>query len=193
MAGMPEPIDISEGRPFTVRDLEGMPDDGRRYELIDGMLHVTPGPTWSHQEMTQRLFVLLDRICPPELRVMLAPYAVRTSVLNEVQPDVQVARYDDLTEEFLPVGPLLAVETLSRSTRLYDRNTKKAHYELLGVPSYWLLNPTPPGSLEVIELDEHGQYQLVATVTGDETYEATRPFPVSVCPARLLDRLKPRQ
>jgi Uma2 family endonuclease len=86
---------------------------------------------------------------------------------------------------------VLAVETLSRSTALGDRNTKKAHYERLGVPSYWLLTPTQPGGLEVHELDEHGRYQLVAAVSGDDVYPAVRPFPVEVCPARLLDGLRP--
>lgn len=74
---------------------------------------------------------------------------------------------------------------------LNDRNTKKAHYERLGVPSYWLLNPVQPGALEVHELDERGRYQLMATVTGDEISVARQPFPVQICPARLLDDLRP--
>jgi Uma2 family endonuclease len=128
-----------------------------------------------------------------ELRVLLAPFAVRTSVLNEVQPDVLVARYDDLTEACLPVAPPLAAEVLSRSTQLGDRNTKKAHYERLGVPSYWLLDPVQPGGLEVYECDERGRYQVVvAAVRGDDIYAARRPFAVQICPARLLDGLRPR-
>jgi Uma2 family endonuclease len=189
---MTEPIGLAEGRPFTVHDLEAMPGDGRRYELIDGMLLVTPAPGWSHQEMSFALAMELRRECPPELRVLLAPFAVRTSPLNEVQPDVLVARYDDLTEACLPVAPVLAVEALSRSTQLGDRNTKKAYYERLGVPSYWLLDPVQPGGLEVYELDEHGRYQLTAKVSGEESYVATRPFAVQIYPARLLDGLRPR-
>ncbi|MGH3934154.1 MAG: Uma2 family endonuclease [Pseudonocardiaceae bacterium] len=192
MTAMTEPIGLAEGRPFTVHDLEAMPDDGRRYELIDGMLLVTPAPGWSHQEMSAALYLVLHAACPPELRVLLAPFAVRTAPINEVQPDVLVARYADLTEAGLPVAPVLAVEVLSRSTQLNDRNTKKAHYERLGVPSYWLLDPVQPGGLEVYELDEQGRYQLTATVSGDEVFAARRPFPVQVCPARLLDGLRPR-
>ena len=192
MTAMTEPIGLAEGCPFTVHDLETMPDDGRRYELIDGMLIVTPAPGWSHQEMSGTLYLLLYAACRPELRVLLAPFAVRTAPINEVQPDVLVARYADLTEAGLPVAPVLAVETLSRSTQLNDRNTKKAHYERLGVPSYWLLDPVQPGGLEVYELDEQGRYQLTATVSGDEVFATRRPFPVQVCPARLLDGLRPR-
>jgi len=191
MTAMTEPIGLAEGRPFTVHDLEAMPDDGRRYEIIDGMLLVTPAPGWSHQEMSLELCTVLRQACPRSLRVLIAPFALRTAVTSEVQPDVLVARYDDLTEACLPVAPLLVVEALSRSTQLNDRNTKKAHYERLGVRSYWLLNPVQPGGLEVHELDEHGHYQLIAKVTGDEVFSAQQPLPVEVCPARLLDGLRP--
>ncbi len=192
MTAVIEPIGLAEGRPFTVHDLEAMPDDGRRYELIDGMLLVTPAPGWSHQEMSLTLYTVLRGSCPSGLRVLAAPFAVRTALTNEVQPDVLVARYDELTEACLPVAPLLAVEALSRSTQLNDRNTKKAHYERLGVPSYWLLDPVQPGGLEVYHLDEHGRYQLTAKVSGEEVHVARQPFPVQVCPARLLDGLRPR-
>ncbi len=192
MTAMTEPIGLAEGRPFTVHDLEAMPDDGRRYELIDGMLLVTPAPGWSHQEMSLTLYTVLRRDCPAGLRVLAAPFAVRTALTNEVQPDVLVARYDDLTEANLPVAPLLAAEAMSRSTQLNDRNTKKAHYERLGVASYWLLDPVQPGGLEVYELDERGRYQLTAAVSGDEVFAARRPFPVQICPARLLDGLRPQ-
>lgn len=191
MTTMTEPIGLAEGRPFTVHDLETMPDDGRRYEVIDGMLLVTPAPGWAHQEMSATLYTVLRHSCPSSLRVLIAPFALRTALTSEVQPDVLVARYDDLTEECLPVAPLLVVETLSRSTQLYDRNNKKAHYERLDVRSYWLLNPAQPGGLEAHELDEHGHYQLIAKVSGDEVFSAQRPFPVQVCPARLLDGLRP--
>ena len=71
----------------------------------------------------------MHELAGPELRVLLAPFAVRTAPINEVQPDVLVARYDDLTEACLSVAPVLAAKTLSRSTQLNDRNTKEVHYE----------------------------------------------------------------
>jgi len=111
---------IPHGRPFTVDDLEGMPDDGNRYELIDGMLLVSPAPGWAHQEMSFAFGIELRSSCPPDMRVLLAPFAVQTAFDSEVQPDVIVTRYVDLTPKNLPVAPLLAVEVLSRSTRLVD-------------------------------------------------------------------------
>ena len=181
---------IPTGRPFTVDDLEAMPDDGNRYEVIDGMLIVTPVPGWLHQEMGLTIYVALRAACWRDLRVTAAPFALRTAHDSEVQPDVLVTRYVDLTPKNLPVAPLLVVETLSPSTALHDRNTKKAHYERMGVPSYWLLDPTAPGALTVFEL-RHGAYVQVAHVVGDEPHAAERPFPVTVVPARLLDGTRP--
>lgn len=182
---------IPTGRPFTVADLKAMPDDGNRYELIDGMLIVSPAPGWSHQEMGGALYVLLRATCPRELRVLHAPFAVQTAFDSEVQPDLIVARYRDLTPKNLPVAPVLVVEVLSHSTRLHDRNTKKAHYERIGVASYWLLDPAEPGAITVFELDGAGGYREVGRAVADEEYRAERPFPVAIVPARLLDGLRP--
>jgi Uma2 family endonuclease len=181
---------IPTGRPFTVDDLEGMPDDGNRYEIIDGMLIVSPAPSWEHQEMGLTAYTVMRATCPRDMRVLAAPFAVQTAFDNEVQPDVLVARFTDLTSRNLPVPPLMAAEVLSRSTQLHDGNTKKAHYERMGVPTYWLLDPTEPGSLTVFEHTGRG-YEQVAHVVGDEEYVAERPFPVTVVPARLLDGTRP--
>jgi len=181
---------MPSGRPFTVADLDGMPDDGNRYELIDGMLLVSPAPSWGHQEMAGALFVLLRALCPRDLRVLMAPFAVQLAMDSEVQPDVLVARYTDLTYKNLPVPPLLAVEAASPSTALHDRNTKKAFYERVGVTSYWLLDPTGDGALTAFELTRTG-YREMAHVVGDASFEARAPFPVRIVPARLLDGLRP--
>ncbi|MGQ0630880.1 MAG: Uma2 family endonuclease [Sporichthyaceae bacterium] len=188
---MSDPIALVRSGPYTVADLETMPDDGQRYEIIDGMLHVSPAPNWEHQEVAGELFVQLRAACPADLRVMMAPFDVHFDDHNVVEPDVVVGRYVDFRRRGLFAAPILAVEVLSASTRLYDRNTKKAHYERIGTASYWLLDPAEPGSIEAFELDEAGSYQLVATVTGDEVYSATRPFPVEISPTRLLDGLRP--
>jgi hypothetical protein len=58
------------GEPFTVDDLERMPDDGRRYELIDGMLIVSPAPNMGHQRVVVVLASLLEQACPDDLVVV---------------------------------------------------------------------------------------------------------------------------
>jgi len=179
---------ITPGRPFTVDDLEAMPDDGRRYELIDGMLLVSPAPMLRHQKIVTSLAALLHARCPANLHTLAAPFAVRPSKKTELQPDVLVAREEDLTEKLLPVAPLLAVEVLSPSTAINDLNNKKAAYERLGVPSYWVIDPQQP-TLTVFELDPDGRYQQIAEVKGDDVFEAMRPFPVRVVPVELLGTL----
>jgi Uma2 family endonuclease len=173
---------------FTVHDLEGMPDDGRRYELIDGELLVSPAPGLRHQTITYQLHRLLDGPCPKDLYVLSAPFAVQTDISNEVQPDVLIARFDELTDKNLPAAPVLAVEVLSPSGRLIDLNLKRAAYERMGTRSYWIVDPDLP-DLTVLELDANGRYQEVIRVVGDEVFDALRPFPVRVVPAELLGRL----
>lgn len=187
MGRMTDQLGLAEGRPFTVADLETMPDDGRRYELIDGMLFVSPSPTHAHQRMVVRLTVALDAACPMGLEVVVAPFDVQAPPGSVVQPDVLVARQADIGERKVDAAPLLAVEVLSPSTHLYDRNIKLPHYARIGVPSCWLLSPGGPGAIEIYELDPHGQYQLMASAVGEQTASVERPFPLSLSPARLLD------
>jgi Uma2 family endonuclease len=186
------PSVIPHGRPFTVDDLEGMPDDGNRYELIDGMLFVSPAPAPWHQLVLGELFYVLRTACPRGLLVLFAPLDVQPDRSNSLQPDVLVAARTDFGPKNLPVAPLLAAEVVSASTRLYDLNTKRSAYERMGVWSYWVVDPTPPCTVTVLELDGSGVYRQVAHVTGDEEFSAVRPFPVTVVPARLLDGPRPR-
>jgi Uma2 family endonuclease len=178
-------------RPFTVADLEEMPDDGRRYELIDGELLVSPAPGWPHQEMVQATYRTLYAACPRDLRVIIAPFAVRADVFNELQPDVLVARYVDLSERALTRAPLLAVEVISPTSRLRDANLKRAAYARLGVPSFWLADPNlEKPCVTAFELDGD-DYREVAVVCGDDSWEASRPFAVRVVPADLIVGLLP--
>ncbi|HET6709045.1 Uma2 family endonuclease [Amycolatopsis sp.] len=174
--------------PMTVRDLEGMPDDGRRYELIDGALLVTPASGFRHQKVVYRLYGVLEAACPHEFDVLGAPFAVHDGDKTELQPDMLVGRDEDFTDKDLPAPPVLAVEVLSPSTAIYDLNLKKAVYERLGTGSYWVIDPNEP-ALTVFELDADGHYQQVAKAAGDEAVELERPFPVRIVPRELLGRL----
>jgi Uma2 family endonuclease len=176
------------GRPFTVADLETMPDDGRRYELIDGTLIASPIPDLPHQTVVGQLSIALDAACPPGMEVVIGPFAVRPSQDTELQPDAVVGRDEDFTEECLPVAPLLAVEVFTSSTRLYDLHTKKAAYQRLGVQHYWVIDPEHP-TLTAFELDDAGVYQQVAEVEGAKVFETQQPFPVRIVPVELLGRL----
>ena len=175
---------LPQSRPLTADDLATMPDDGHRYELIDGALIVTPAPARRHQRMVGELHLLLRASCPPELEVLLAPYDVRLADDTVLQPDLLVARRADTTERNLPLAPLLAVEVLSPSTRHIDLSLKRARYEAAGCASYWVLDPASP-SLVAWELRGR-EYVEVARVNGVESFDAERPFQLHLVPSLLL-------
>jgi Uma2 family endonuclease len=172
------------GQAMTEADLEAMPDDGRRYELVDGALIVTPAPSVPHQLVVGELYLLLRAACPPDLRVMLAPLDVRISATTVLQPDLLAAAKATFAEKNLPAAPLLAIEVLSPSTRHIDLGLKRSLYEAAGCPSYWVVDPDVP-SLSVWEL-ESGGYREVGVVVGDERLSLSRPFAVTVAPGALL-------
>lgn len=174
---------VRQRGPFTRADLERMPDDGNRYELIDGVLIVSAAPSRLHQRAVGNLYVLLREACPPELEVLFAPFAVGLSVDTEVQPDLLVAPRSQFTDRDLPGPPLLAVEVLSPSTRRIDLLLKRDRLQAAGCPSCWLVDPDEP-SMTALELRD-SEYEEVARVTGDGSWTAPRPCPVTVVPALL--------
>src|ERR1700726_709293 len=177
------------GRPFTVAELDRMPDDGRRYELLDGVLVVSPRPTTIHQVVAGRLYGVLSSACPEELCVVPEP-AVELGPQTEFDPDLVVVRMDQIGGAKFTEPPLLVVEIRSPSTALIDLNRKKAAYERFGVPSYWIVNPDPPQpELTVFELRD-GHYASVGLSTA--WLPAERPFPITITPAQLTSRLRPR-
>lgn len=175
---------LPRGREFTRADLDAMPEDGRRYELIDGSLVVTPAPLRRHQRAVGNLYLLLRQACPPELEVLLAPFDVVLAVDTVVQPDLLVTRRSDTTERDLPVAPLLALEVLSPSTRHIDLGLKRARYETAGSPSYWVFDPEEP-ALTIWEL-EQGRYVERGRVAGDDEWRVTTPYHLSLRPSALL-------
>jgi Uma2 family endonuclease len=175
------------GRPFTVADLDRIPDDGRRYELLDGALIVSPRPTTVHQVVAGRLYSVLSSACPEDLCVVPEP-AVELGPQTEFDPDLVVVRMDQIGGAKFTEPPLLVIEIRSPSTALIDLNRKKAAYERFGVPSYWIVNPDPPQpELTVFELRDGG-YALGTRTP--EPFTADRPFTVTVAPARLVAGLR---
>jgi Uma2 family endonuclease len=187
-AGSRHPL-VEDERPFTVADLDHMPDDGRRYELLDGMLIVSAAPGWLHQRAVTELGFLLRQNCPTGFEVMFAPFAVHFSDSTQFQPDLLVTLSRNFHSRGLYVPPLLAVEVLSPSTAMFDRHTKRLTHEREGTPSFWLIEPSArpaEASIEVWEAGESGRYEQIAEVVGEEVFEAKLPYPVCVCPAALV-------
>lgn len=170
--------------PLTRADLDAMPDDGRRHELLDGVLIVTPAPAPKHQRVVKRLTRLLDDACPPGLEVFCAPLDVALTDDTVLEPDVLVARVADLTDRDLSKAPALAVEVLSPSTRRYDLLLKRSRYEAAGTPSYWVVDPDEP-SVTAWELRDGSYVQRGRAVQGEEL-ELAAPFAVRVVPNELV-------
>lgn len=178
------PAGLPRGRALTRDDLDAMPDDGHRYELLDGILVVSPAPSRRHQRASLRLSVLLDAALPAGLELLPAPFDVALADDTVMQPDLVVARVDDYTERDLPVAPLLAVEVLSPSSRGIDLLLKKDRLERAGCEHYWVVDPEEP-SITAWALHD-GAYRQVARAVGEEAFEVAAPFDVRLKPTGLV-------
>ncbi len=136
-----------------------MPDDGNRYEAIDGVLYVTPGPTTRHQRVSMNLTIALNRILvePGHGILFYAPLGVEFVETEEgVQPDlffIRSEREHIIHDDTIQGGPDLVIEILSPSTARRDRTIKLDFYRRLGVAEYWVVDADAE-VVEVWRLDE---------------------------------------
>jgi Uma2 family endonuclease len=133
---------------WTTADLALFPDDGKRYEIIDGALIVTRAPRWSHQEVAGRIFAALDAWCQDTKlgRAALGPGIIFTDQDNVI-PDVVWASQGRLAvlldaAEHLTGAPELVVEVLSPGEQNVqrDRQLKLKLYSQQGVQEYWIVD-----------------------------------------------------
>jgi Uma2 family endonuclease len=128
---------------YTVDDLENFPDDGNRYELLDGVLLVTPQAAASHQIVASRIQTeLAISLQKPGLAHVVGPGAVVRMPNTQLQPDILVypARFSPSTDWRKITEHWLAVEIFSRSSRIYDREFKRDAYFALGLQQVWLVD-----------------------------------------------------
>lgn len=132
-------------RQWTVDDLQDMPDDGNRYEIVDGELFVSPSPIWRHQDAV----ALLHRLLTDYLKVerighaFFSPADIAFSQTTVVQPDVFVV---PLVNGRRPANfqvaerLLVAAEVSSPSTARLDRVKKRTLFRREGVAEYWIVD-----------------------------------------------------
>lgn len=157
---------------LTYPELRLMPDDGKRYELINGEVFVSPSPSEKHQRASGRLFLSMgSHVERKNLgRVYYAPFDVVFGEKTALQPDllfVSKARLGIIGPEYIIGAPDLVVEILSPSRPAYDRVTKLEQYALYGVPEYWIIDPMAE-SVEIYALTGK-RYELRATLAGTDT------------------------
>ncbi|HSM08720.1 MAG TPA: Uma2 family endonuclease [Gemmatimonadota bacterium] len=132
---------------ITWQDLQQLPDDGKRYEAIEGDLYVTPAPSIRHQRISMRLVLALDELLvqPGHGELFHAPVGVEFPATEEgVQPDVvfvSKARRGILAEKWMMGPPDVVIEILSPGTARRDRGIKLRLYERQRVPEYWIVDP----------------------------------------------------
>jgi Uma2 family endonuclease len=133
--------------------------------------------------------MVLDQASTQDTVVVSAPYDWRVEATGEsFQPDVTVIRRGDFDPKGpLRATPLLVVEVISPRQEPQDRVFKRARYEALGVPAYWIVDAARP-SLTELRLTSSGQYTERVTVVGGGTFTTDCPFSVSLDPAALAWR-----
>src|SRR3989304_4001917 len=164
---------------LTYKEYEALPADGRRYELHEGEVSVTPAPSPRHQGILRNLNdVLWQHVKSRGLgEVLFAPIDCILSDITVVQPDLlylDPGRLNLVSDRGIEGPPTLVVEILSPTTTGIDRSTKRQLYARHGVPYYWIVDPEAR-AIEVHVLSE-GKYQLAARVFGAEPVSLP-PFP----------------
>lgn len=150
-------------------DLERMPDDGRRFEIIDGeLIDVSASPSPLHQRASKRLQRQLEAYFESGGRgeVFDAPLDVILNPYDVFEPDIIVVTdRDQVSRRAIEGAPAVVVEVLSPSTVKYDRVKKGNRYAALGLRHYWILDPAVR-RLECFRC-EGGSYVLAVAVEGD--------------------------
>lgn len=157
---------------LTYHDYMLLPDDGKRYEIIEGDLCMTPAPVTRHQIIVGRLLhsLLTYLETHPVGIVLTAPCDVLLSNTDIVQPDVLYVHNNSkarVAEQNVQGPPDMVVEVLSPSTAARDRDLKRKRYEYFGVQEYWLVDPDH-NTLEILAL-QTGQYMQVCFATRPTT------------------------
>lgn len=169
---------------WTIEDLAAMPEDGLRYELVDGTLLVSAAPSKMHQRVAGNLYVLVRAACSPELEVFFAPTDYQPTSTRSLQPDVLVVRRDDPLPAAVTTPLALAIEVLSPSSRSIDLVLKRSLYEQAGVAQYWVVDPLDP-TITCWTLRE-GFLEQSAAARGDQVLEVRQPFRMTIVPSDLV-------
>ena len=148
---------------LTYEDFAALPDDGKHYELLAGVLYVNPSPGLPHQHTAKRAFLQICEYFEGNRlgEVFFAPFDVILSEHDVAEPDILVVSSpSQFSRRGVEGPPALVVEIISPSGRKYDRVTKSARYLALGVEHYWIIDPD--ARHVVCQRAEHGQWVVVA-------------------------------
>jgi Uma2 family endonuclease len=147
-------------------DLAALPDDGTRYEIIDGELYAMPPPTWAHSQIIAGLITLLLPVLQRlGARWATAPLEVFFAGADPVQPDLVVLLPGSRARPVrrgVEGPPDLLIEVLSPSNRAHDQVRMRALYAGAGVREYWIIDPEA-ATIEIIGADGETVQRVAAT------------------------------
>jgi Uma2 family endonuclease len=176
--------------PWTIDEVLDLPDNGMRYELVDGRLVVSPVPPKPHQMAAKLLERLLDDAAPPKLEANRdVSLQIRDALLI---PDVMVATSDSLRGQEPTMDPadvVLVAEILSPGNTKFDRTWKPQRYAEGGIQIYLEIELDGVGAPRVTAFELRGMgYVRVAEARAGETLELTEPYDIRFDPAELAGR-----
>ncbi len=150
---------------YTHADLLQMPDDGKRREIIDGELYVTPSPLNYHQKILFNITLAFGNFLEsnPLGELRFAPLDVILSDHNILEPDLLLVlnEHKNILQDWVRGAPDLVIEILSPTTEARDRGIKLKAYARYGVGEYWIVDPVAQ-VVEVYRLTAEG-FHLAAT------------------------------
>ncbi len=169
------PADWVPGPPqgcWTYDDYAALPEDGQRYEIVNGVLIMAPAPTPEHQSIEIRIgYYLFPHVdLAGAGRLIPSPVDVELSPKDVVQPDVVVVlneHLDRIQKKRIVGAPDLVVEISSPSTAVLDRLTKYEKYAQAGIREYWIVKPESR-TVEVLVL-ENGEYRSLGIFRGEQS------------------------
>ena len=167
---------------YTHADYAATPE-GERWELIDGVLyHVAAAPNTKHHDVSDNTGDLVKAVIQPGRlgRIYRAPFALRLSETNTVEPDllyVSAARRGIITDRGCEGIPDLVVEILSPSNSAHDLAVKRELYARYGIPEYWIMDPfqeTVQALTEPVVNNDVGEYTVEALYQSGDTLTTDR-------------------
>lgn len=176
VTGPPPHLAPPPGGRWTIADYENLPDDGQRYELLDGELRMTPAPSIIHQSVSGLITYYLLQVVQlaGHGRVFAAPVDVELGPATIVQPDIVVVLSGGtavITEQRIVGPPDLIIEITSPGTASYDRREKRDTYAAAGVCEYWIVDPGSR-TVELLVLDGT-QYRSAHVYRGNVALPST--------------------
>ncbi|SNY31212.1 Uma2 family endonuclease [Paractinoplanes atraurantiacus] len=166
-------------------DLHLFPQDGHRYEIVDGSLHASPPPPESHEATVRGVVTSLRSSAPPGWWVC-DRVGIQMGDSNLV-PDVLVLRPRSSGSVWCdPADVALVVEIETPATQRFDRLLKPSLYAEAGIASFWRVEPGRATPLLHTYALAGDRYQAVHSVEGAEPVKLDAPYPMRIAPAAWL-------